>query len=65
VVQDRFQWLLLISAVPLSKRWLINKMYISETGDDGRLMELAQGSIPMAGFVISNVQPSASVSVVE
>jgi len=36
-------------------------MYISETGDDGRLMEQVQGSIPMADFVISNVQPSASV----
>jgi hypothetical protein len=34
---------------------------LSEIGDDGRLMDLAQGSIPMADFVISNVQPSASV----
>lgn len=48
-MQDRVQWLLLISAVPLSKGWLINKMYFSEIGDDGRLMEQDQGSIPMGG----------------
>jgi hypothetical protein len=40
-------------------------MYFSEIGDYGRLMELAPASIPMAGFVISNVQPSAFVIVVE
>jgi hypothetical protein len=40
-------------------------MYFSEIGDDGRLMEVAQGSIPMVGFVISNVQPSASVTIVD
>jgi hypothetical protein len=36
-------------------------MYFSEMGDDGRLMELAQESIPMADLVISNVQTSVSV----
>jgi hypothetical protein len=40
-------------------------MYFSEMGDDGRLMELAQGSIPMADIVISNVQTSASVIIVD
>jgi hypothetical protein len=51
VVQDCVQWLPLISAVPLSKIWLINKMYFCEIGDDGRLMEVAQASISMADFV--------------
>lgn len=65
MAQDCVQWLPLISAVPLSKRRLINKMYFSEIDDDGRLMELAQGSILMADFVISNVQPSDSVIIVD
>jgi len=65
VVQDRVQWLPLTSAVPLSKIWLINKMYFCEIGDDGRLMELTQASISMADFVISSVQTSASVIIVD
>jgi hypothetical protein len=62
VAQNHVQWIPLVSVVSLSKGWLINnKMYFSEIGDDGRMVELAQGSIPMAGFVNSNVQLSASV----
>jgi len=34
-------------------------------GDNGRLMELAQGSIPMMDFFISYVQTSASVIIVD
>jgi len=65
VAKDRVQGLPLISAVPLSKRWSTTKLHFSEISDDERSMELAQGSIPLADFVISNVQPSASVIIAD